>query len=94
MASSLRVETSLGPVIGFADTYNLRDTSAAKEIAEGKSGGLKPVVKWLVSHRFNQIISMRNKDSASTKLCCLMVQCEGIRVGRLLIYRCLLLFIE
>lgn len=50
MASSLRVETTLGPVIGFADTYSLRDKSAAQEITEGKDGGLKPVLKWLVSH--------------------------------------------
>lgn len=45
----LRIQTTSGPVLGFADTYPLRDRSAASEIEQGREGGNEPVWKWLVS---------------------------------------------
>ena len=45
----LTIQTTAGPVQGFADTYPLRDRSAASEVEEGGNGGKEPVWKWLVS---------------------------------------------
>lgn len=50
----LLVQTTNGPVRGFADTFGLRDSSAATEIAGGADGGKKPVLKWLVSRLARQ----------------------------------------
>lgn len=36
-------------MLGFADTYALRESSAAPLIEAGESGGLPVVQKWLVS---------------------------------------------
>lgn len=47
--ADLLAQTSSGPVLGFADTYPLRDSSAAPLIEAGEDGGLPVVQKWLVS---------------------------------------------
>ncbi|KAI5476522.1 carboxylesterase type B [Pseudohyphozyma bogoriensis] len=44
---SLEVATASGPILGFADTFPLRDRSSAEEVHSGADGGRDAVWKWL-----------------------------------------------
>lgn len=45
--STLLVETTYGPILGFQDTFPLQDKSSFSQPCHGQGGGQDPVLKWL-----------------------------------------------
>ena len=47
--TGLLVNTTTGPVLGYADTFSFANESKAPEVLKGVDGGHPAVAKWLVS---------------------------------------------
>lgn len=54
------ITTTYGPVLGFRDTFPLRDRSSTNEPCRGSSGGQSPVTKWLVRQSPDAFSFMRH----------------------------------